>query len=339
MAVPSAAAVLDPVLAPADRVRVLALRALGPVGRRLVAHREARVAVGACAGVVSALILTVVAPLWLLALGPIALGVPHLLADVRYLVLRPGLHRRPELWAGIGVPLLGLVLGFGSAVGLAAAAGAAVAARGRLGRRAAVFAGAVALVALAAWAREWTTFVIVHGHNAVAIALWAAWRSRRERLHWVPIGLFAAVIAMLLTGVFDDLAAWAMVSSPIPPGLGYARNAAWLAPGIDGPLALRLVLSFAFAQSVHYAVWLRLVPEDDRDRETARTLRRTVRELVADVGAVGAAATVLVAVAIAAWAVADLAAARTGYLHLALFHGYLEIAVAALWLAEGRPRC
>lgn len=38
-----------------------------------------------------ALLLTGVAPLWLLLVGPLILGVPHIVADIRYLLLRdPG---------------------------------------------------------------------------------------------------------------------------------------------------------------------------------------------------------------------------------------------------------
>ncbi|XXF76314.1 hypothetical protein P2318_25095 [Myxococcaceae bacterium GXIMD 01537] len=42
------------------------------------------------------------------------------------------------------------------------------------------------------------------------------------------------------------------------------------------------------------------------------------------------------ALGMVAWGAVDLARARDGYLRLAAFHGYLELAVAARWLAEGR---
>jgi molybdate transport system substrate-binding protein len=41
---------------------------------------------------------TALIPLWMLALGPILLGVPHLLADLRYCVFRPGWHRQAAIW-------------------------------------------------------------------------------------------------------------------------------------------------------------------------------------------------------------------------------------------------
>src|SRR5437870_611666 len=75
---------------------------------------------------VFSLVATLLAPLWLLALGPVLLGVPHLMADVRYLILRRGLHHRRELWLPVGIPLAMVALGGGPMAGLMACAGAAV---------------------------------------------------------------------------------------------------------------------------------------------------------------------------------------------------------------------
>ncbi len=101
-------------------------------------------------------------------------------------------------------------------------------------------------------------------------------------------------------------------------------------------LALRLVLAFAFLQSVHYGVWLRLIPEDDRPRAAPRPWRATWRALVQDFGVVPLMLFAALALGIAVWGVVDLTQARLGYLRLAVFHGYLELAVGALWLIEGR---
>lgn len=56
--------------------------------------------------------LTLGVPFWLLALGPIVWGVPHVVADIRYLIIRPGLHRRKVLWFAVGIPLLVAGCGF-----------------------------------------------------------------------------------------------------------------------------------------------------------------------------------------------------------------------------------
>ena len=58
-----------------------------------------------------------------LAVGPLVLGVPHLVADLRYLVVRPGLHRRAAFWpvavSALASSWFGLVPGL-LAAGLAA---------------------------------------------------------------------------------------------------------------------------------------------------------------------------------------------------------------------------
>ncbi|MCU0687097.1 MAG: hypothetical protein MUF34_33435 [Polyangiaceae bacterium] len=43
------------------------------------------------------------------------------------------------------------------------------------------------------------------------------------------------------------------------------------------------------------------------------------------------------AMGLAAWGAFELRAARDGYLHLATFHGYLELAIAVRWFVKGRP--
>ncbi len=112
-----------------------------------------------------------------------------------------------------------------------------------------------------------------------------------------------------------------------------------LSPVADPTLGVRFVLAFAFAQSVHYAVWLRVLPEDDRPRPGMRSFASSWKALTADMGLAPLAIAGAVIMALLAWALRDPAAARDGYLRLAISHGHLELAVIALLLVEGvRPR-
>jgi len=88
---------------------------------------------------------------------------------------------------------------------------------------------------------------------------------------------------------------------------------------------------------VHYVIWLRLVPEDDRSRVSPRTFRSSYRVLAGELGTPLLALAGLAALALAVWASVDLHAARDGYLALAGFHVVLELAAAALIFIEGRP--
>ncbi len=327
------------VFLPADRVRVALLHALGPVARRLVRDRELRVALVGALAVGAALLATLLVPWWLLALGPVVLGVPHILADVRYLVVRPAFHKRWGFWLLVAAPIAATWSGAGLRAGALGVAGAALIARGASWwKRALVVAFAAALCAVAWWAPWWTDLCFAHAHNLVALALWWAWRPHATRWHLLPLALFVLALALLAAGGLEPLVYRSDLFWSAPQGLDATVQVPWLASRVPGEWALRLTLSFAFAQSVHYAVWLRMVPEDDRGRDTPRTFAASWRALVADLGRPLLALTTLATLALVAWALFDVAAARDLYLRTGLFHGHLELAAFVLFALEGARR-
>jgi hypothetical protein len=101
-------------------------------------------------------------------------------------------------------------------------------------------------------------------------------------------------------------------------------------------VGLGLVPYFAFAQSFHYVVWLRLVPEVDRDVPRPRSFRQSGRALLRDLGPWVLAAFAVGALVFVVWGFVDVVAARLAYLRSALFHGYVELVVLALYACEGR---
>lgn len=321
-----------------DRARLGWLRLLGPLATPFLRSRELRSATSLTLSIGVALALTALAPLELLALGPLVLGVPHLAADVRYLVVRPRLHRRPAFWLAVVVPLALLGVTTWSWLGFLAVLGAALTLPGAWStRRALVAVAALALAALAWWLPRAVGPVMAHLHNVIAVLFFLAWpalvgRSRTLGWHRLPLALFALATLAILGGALDPLAQ-RVGEIATSDGLGtpLALHEAVLAPAwLDAPaLTLRLVLFFAFAQSVHYAVWLRAVPEEDRGRPTPRTFRASL-EALRDEGSLPVmAGFAALAIALGVWAAFDLYGARVGYLRGALFHGYLELAIAA----------
>jgi hypothetical protein len=318
--------------APLDAVRSGVLRVFGSTGRRLLADREARVVALGALAVVSAFACATVAPLWLLSFGPILLGVPHLLADVRYLVVRQGLHRRLAFWVLVAAPLVLTFARPHASSALVAVLGAIVGARGVTWRRVAVLVPALAAAALALRLGRAADVAMAHLHNFIALALWWAWAPRRGRLRWTVLALFALAAVALLSGVFDGV-----VGAAPAPGVTLHEMVRALSPLQDPRWGLRLVLLFAFAQSVHYAVWLRMVPDDDRPRPGVRSFASSLRALSSDVGWSVVAVAALATAGLLAWSLHDPHAARLVYLRVALFHGPLEIAVVALLFIERRP--
>jgi hypothetical protein len=324
----------DGLLAPLDAARSAALRRAGPWLGPFFADRDRRVLWLGLSSVAVAFVATGAAPLWLLLLGPLLLGVPHLLSDVRYLVVRPGLHRDGWLMVGLGAPLLAVTLGANPAVGVLAAVPAVLSAP-RSRRRAPALAVAGAL-AVAAWANaDGFQLIFVHAHNLVALALWFFLRSRPASHAWVPLAALAGS-GLALAGALDPLVTRFGGWSAPATGLDFGELVVSHADGLEPTLAARAVLSFCFLQSVHYAVWLRLIPEDARPRRAPRPFAASWRALVHDFGAPALAAVAALAVGLAAWGLLAPGPARDGYLRLATFHGYLELAVAARWLSQGR---
>lgn len=337
-----AASGADALIAALDAGRARWLRGLAPLlGARLgllMRRPDLRVAIGGVFGVLGALACALLLPLWTLALAPLFLGVPHLLADLRYLVVRPGLHRRARLLLGVGLPLLVTGLGAGMPAGLGAVLATLWLVQGATWRR---MVGALLVVPLLLWGcfRGFyeQELILAHGHNLVAVVLWWLWRPRRGALHALPVALFLLAGAALLVGAARPIAG--ALTWVGPSALSLEAHADALAPMFEPALATRLVLLFCFAQGVHYSLWLRLIPEDDRDRLAPRSFRGSLTALRAELGApilVGASLAMLV---LLGWAVRDLCAARVGYFRLALFHGYLELcALAMFWVRGSGPQ-
>lgn len=317
-------------LAPLDLGRRALLRALLPWVRPLIADRARRVLWLGLLSVLGALGATLMAPVLTLTVGPLLLGVPHLIADLRYLVLRPGLHRSAAAWL-VAPALVAAVLGAPTAWALLGLLPAAVLAQGTAARAGGVALGNAALVALAwRWPSQ-AQWGLLHGHNLIALALWWRWRPRPLRHAWIPAVTLGAAAALLLGGEVWVLTFWAPVGAT--QLVDFAEQ---LSPGLDGPWPTRLLLSFCFLQAVHYALWLRLMPDDDRARPAPRSFTASWAALRVDLGPAVLWGALAVWLGVVGWGLIAPEAARLGYLTLASWHAYLELFVLARWVAAGR---
>ena len=329
----------DWLLWPLDRMRSAVYRALVPILGPWIRSREVRVALHGVLTATVSLLLAILAPLVLLILSPVILGVPHLVADVRYLVAQPGLHRRgPIAWV-VGGLLLVTALTADLRWGLVGAALAPLAARGPVHRKLAPMAALAALAALAFLAFRPTALALAHVHNLVAVLLWLLLAGALQRGAAHPARVLPSVALLvgagaILAGVFDTVLVttftlgWAGL-----PSLDWHQ--AQLASGFSDPWGPRMVATFAYAQAVHYGIWLRVMPEDARSRPSPRSFKASWRALVADLGSPFMLGALGLTCVIASWAAWDATEARAGYLRLALFHGPLELAVLGCWAAEG----
>lgn len=323
-----------------DSVRARLYRALKPWFASLYADRARRVVWLGLFSIAISFALTLSSPLWLLALGPVILGVPHLVADARYLVVQPKLHERGTLALFAVVPLVATGFGVPPAISLLSLVPAVLMARASPGRKALGLAAWGALTAIAIGFETQFLLAFLHMHNLVAVGWWWAMRPRTKHAVLVPAAVFAGTAFLLAGGADPIVTALGGWSAPAS-GASFTEFVETGSPaGMDPTIAARWVLSFAFLQSVHYAMWLRLVPEDARSRPAPRPFRATWDALVTDFGGPMLAVFIALTLFIAAWGLKDLASARWGYLRLAAFHGYLELAAAAYFLVERRrPAC
>lgn len=320
----------------ADGLRAWGLRLLPRGAAGMWVGREKRSAFLGVAMLASSLVLAVTFPVALVAIGPLVYGVPHILSDVRYLLARPGLSKRPLFLGALVIGCLLAVAGLGVRGALVGAALALVASRAPAHRKGIGVALAAGLFGLCQWAGWYSDLAFVHLHNLVGVVIWLLWRDRVTRLHWIFTGVFFAACTAIALGAAGPIVARTGGFSAPWTDLSFRELAFTVSWTPRGPWAERLLVLFAFAQAAHYVVWLRLVPEDDRPSAAPRSYRQTYRALVADVGGVVTWLTLLTMAVLAVWACVSIGGARNGYLTAAFFHGHLElVAIAVLW-AEGR---
>ncbi len=277
-------------LRPLDRARTaLFVRALSLAPLRAVlVEKRRRVPAMLLIHAGAAFVLSVFAPTLLLVVGPLLLGVPHLLADLRYLVLRPRL----------------------STVA-----------------RAVLFVGAL----LAAWAAPSALrLAMAHAHNVVAIAIWVLMFCKARGRAFAVAAAFAGAAALL---VFSPLAWFGFKHGLVQSfGLHVFVAADQLAPFVhSAPFALGIVASFAFLQSIHYAVWLHAIPQEATRGEGTLSFRMSFRALRSELGTSGLALAALLVILVPLCGLVAPLRTQSVYLSLASFHGYLELGALALW--------
>lgn len=329
---------LEPPLGFADKTRVAFYKSVKPLGRFLVGRKEARLAAFATAHLLIALFCAYAAPLLLIAWSVLILGAPHILMDIRHLVLRRGLHKRVIFFA-VMIPTLVLAVLFG---GIAATLAGAIpicllSQAAPLKKTAVSF--VVGMLAVVAWQNgPLSDFVFLYLHNVVGVILWWGWIKRKQHWHVVPLVLFFAVsLALLLFPMTEFFLHAGFVDSALNTMTAY-QIAATFIPTPDSPKAAALLTLFAFTQSAHYAAWFYLIPEEDRPGTSPQGFAKSYQSLLRDCGTVLVFITGLLTICFITWGVFDLAGARLNYLRFAGFHGYLEVLVMTLMLTEGRQR-
>lgn len=302
------------------------------------------------AAVAASLLVSTAAPMATAVVGLILFGVLHNLLEIRYVVGRfsslltpPFLYLLATLVGAVAVSRLLSGVAPGPArlaeIVLGYAILAAAAQHGLDGRRRVTAWVLLALGAAVSLAFPAYHFLaLTHLHNLVPLFFLWDWSRRiasprgRRAFRAVQV-LWAVVVPVVLLA---GLVPWAlsahpgMVSSVVGDGQSFLASVT--PPGAAGPIAVRVLVVFAFAQTMHYVVWVALLPRVAPDASAAFEARvpwATGPRLWAAGFVAAAVFAVLFGV--------DFDQGKTLYAALASCTTYLELPVLLVLLAGGAP--
>lgn len=324
-----------PVVEAADALRRGLLRRVlrVPGVRGVFVSPERRIPLAFGGAVAASLLLAVLHPVGLLLWGVALFGIPHVLSGVRHLALRRRLHPLSRVLCLTAVVLgAGLLFGGGRPVLKAVTvcfalsvlvelwSAPGVPALPRLGASAAVLVGS----ALALAFHGLFLVAVTHLH-ALGSILFCAHLARRRGISHLPLTVGVALGALAIAlGGFDAT----LLGVGLGTAVGPDEVVGWLGGTFAEArpeVAHRMLVLYAFGQSVHYAVWVRLVPELDRPSPVPWSFRRGLEALRRDAGPWAVPALVACAAG-TVWLLRGGAPARETYFALVYFHMGLEAA-------------
>lgn len=338
---------LETAVVPLDAGRRFLLRfALGfsPLAYCLT-RRERRLALQACCGVLVSTLLVVLVPAALLVLSPILFGVPHVASDIRHLLLRrqlaPGIVRMVGIFCV--VQIIGRLLEEAGVCAslwphleyllIAALLTVATARNGDSFRTRKALTVAVILVGCGlAAVHPWPARVLAaHGHNLITLLIWGLLFRRGQRAaSLLPVAILG--LGLVLLGSGAALPWTERAGGFVALGVNLHRQAHSLAPLPGLRAALIGAQVYALLSSVHYAVWLGWIPQEELRTEGSLSFRMSVRALVKDFGPRGLAAIVLLASIVILGSLVSLPRIHYLYVSISNCHAYLELAMLLhLW--------
>jgi hypothetical protein len=326
---------LAPVLDGLDAARRWALDRGGRIVRPFIRDRDRRVVAFALIAFGLAFAGTALAPGYMLLLGPVIVGVPHLFFESRYLFFQHDQLRKLAL-VGVLVAQTALVFAGVGIYTLGAATIAALVATGSLSTKKAIAISALSALAVAGAlvGPDWSRFLLLHVHNCVPLVVWLAWRKRPLAASLAVTVLFVAGVALIFAGALVDLPLRRPFSDA---GFSLTKLTDAVAAGCGGEWRHRFLLFFCFTQAAHYAIWLRLIPEEARERPTPRSWRQSWQTFKREAGPSVARLMILGSIAVPLVALAvGIVRTRALYVTASEFHATVEAMLIAVVFVRRR---
>ena len=299
--------------------------------RPLLLDRRARLTLLAVSGASCSLILALRFPLLSLWFGAVILGVPHIVGGVRHAAIHRELSK--GTWASVFAVFAVSVFQLSTATPLTAwtwgvlvlAMCGAVASELIFARRGRWLLLPLVALAVVISRKPLTTLMVLTHLHAYGSVIFFVLAARAKKQPWLPFSLLVlAITAAAGGGAMDAL----MPDAPFVPEA--ARDSLLseiygLSPSSSGVVLKRIVFLYAFGQSLHYVIWVRLMPELDRTTPVHKPFAVQLQLLRRDFGR-AAMAVVAVCGGAAVLMLAGGGAAREAYFALGFFHFTLEAA-------------
>jgi hypothetical protein len=165
-----------------------------------------------------------------------------------------------------------------------------------------------------------TALTLLISHNFIPLFTWYKSCQNQRDLNTFFIAGFCFVLLSVLIyfGLFDF--------NPQPTLAFLNWNLTDIFSGFDETLLLRLVSLYAFSQSIHYFIWLKVIPENYQSQEYPPSFRWSFKKLNSDFGTTSVYFLMgLVLLGLLYWVFFEFQTARLIYFSIAAYHGFMEL--------------
>lgn len=289
-------------------------------------------------------------PLWVLLIGPVLWGVPHLISSLRYnTLLASDLTQKKKffyfqslIWFLVFTyrlcvdvfqislflsehyllfESLALIISFSAQVWLFK----------RLTLMSLLYFGLFSgLVAATHFYPVMVGLALLIGHNYIPLWTWfqSCQNQKDLRVFYIVSFVYLLFSSLILSGVQNWFYRWASPQASI----GFLN---WNFMNIvepfgareeHAPFWFRIVSLYAFSQAIHYFMWLKAIPENYQRQQFPPSFRWSLHKLSSDFGSTSLLLLLILVLAGAGyWFFFEYQMARVIYFSLASYHGFMEI--------------
>lgn len=172
--------------------------------------------------------------------------------------------------------------------------------------------------------------IIALSHNYISFIFWKKYcRCQKDKLvFYISFTCTILLSILILSGYFDNIlvnsfSLFSFFSEDISTK---AFNSIFY--GLKQPefIVKRLLAIFTWTQSLHYLVWLKIIPELDENSQAPLPFKKSYLLLVSDIGKKITIFSIIISISsLLIWVLLEFKEARYFYILFASFHGFFEI--------------